>query len=202
MPEVAAFDFDRTLTRRDTFVPFLRLVRGRRGLAVDSWAALRRSRPGTLTRDTLKADLCRAALRGRTRDDLAALGARHAGDVLRTGMRPDTLARLRWHQAEGHRVVVVSAGLDTYLTEVVARLGVDGLVCTTVAFDDHGVATGELSGGNCRGPAKAERLTATWAGQPRPERVWAYGDSAGDRELLAMSDHSTTIGRRRIAARG
>jgi phosphoserine phosphatase len=26
--------------------------------------------------------------------------------------------------------------------------------------------------------------------------LWAYGDSAGDRELLAMADHPTRVGRR------
>jgi phosphatidylglycerophosphatase C len=54
--------------------------------------------------------------------------------------------------------------------------------------------TGVLEGGNVRGPEKVRRLR-DWLGT-EPAEVWAYGDSSGDRELLAFADHARRVGRR------
>jgi phosphatidylglycerophosphatase C len=43
-----------------------------------------------------------------------------------------------------------------------------------------------MLGGNCRGPEKVARLEAWLAG--RAPRIYAYGNSSGDRELLARAD--------------
>ncbi len=42
-------------------------------------------------------------------------------------------------------------------------------------------------GPNVRGPEKAVRLRS-WLGGDVPEMLWAYGNSSGDTELLAMAD--------------
>ena len=55
--------------------------------------------------------------------------------------------------------------------------------------------TGALSGANVRKAEKARRLS-DWLRRRRPYELWAYGDSSGDDELLAMADHPTWIGRR------
>ena len=67
------------------------------------------------------------------------------------------------------------------------------MICTELEAVD-GVLTGELAGGNCRGPMKATRLQA-WMGDPSPDSVlaWAYGDSSGDDELLALATHGVCI---------
>jgi phosphatidylglycerophosphatase C len=85
----------------------------------------------------------------------------------------------------------VSASLRAYLDEVARRLGVDALLCTELEVDDDGRCTGRMKGGNCRGPAKATRLRA-YLGD-REVTLWAYGDSAGDREMLALADHPTLV---------
>jgi phosphatidylglycerophosphatase C len=109
------------------------------------------------------------------------------------GLAVTTRERLRWHAEQGHEVVLVSASLDVYLAEVTRRLGANALLCTTLEVDD-GKVTGRLIGGNCRGPEKAKRLR-THLGDA-PASIWAYGDSSGDRELLAMADHRFRVTRR------
>jgi phosphatidylglycerophosphatase C len=54
--------------------------------------------------------------------------------------------------------------------------------------------TGRLDGLNVRASQKALRLAEILG--PGPVELWAYGDSAGDREMLAMADHPTLVGRR------
>jgi phosphatidylglycerophosphatase C len=196
---VAAFDVDGTLTVRDCVVPFLRSAAGTRRLIT---AVL--SRPVPLLRavlgrdrDSLKA-LAVRSLRGRSVAEIDELGARFAERVHADWLRGDTSARLAWHVAEGHEVVLVSASLRAYLAPLARPLGAAHVLCCEVAAAD-GRLTGELDGPNCRGPEKVRRLR-TWLGERNVE-LWAYGDSTGDRELLAFADHAHLVKDVTIGAR-
>src|SRR4051794_20651269 len=181
MDAIAAFDFDGTLTRRDCMVPFLRRVAGSRALAramvAEAGPLARRDR------DALKAGVLRRLLAGRLAADVDAQGEAFATHIIAKQLRDDTRRRIDWHQAQGHRTVIVSASLRPYLGPVARHLGVDAVICTELEVA-HGRLTGELIAGNCRGQAKAARL-AEWLGPDTPPSLWAYGDSSGDAELLA-----------------
>lgn len=192
---VAAFDVDGTLTRRDCVAPFLRRVGGYRSIAV---ALLRRpvatvAGAARRDRDRLKEVVVGGVMRGRQVDVVAAEGLAFAVDVEATFLRADTVARLRWHQQMGHHTVFVSASLRPYLDPLARSLGVEHVLCTDVV-SEHGTYTSVLKGPNCRGAEKAARLDALLAthGLGGAE-VWAYGDSSGDRELLARADHPTWV---------
>lgn len=196
MTTVAAFDVDGTLTTRDCVVPFLELLVGRARLAaavvgrpVASAAALVRR-----DRDRFKAIAVRAAYANRDADSVRALGVSFAERVHAQLLRADTPKRLEWHRQQGHRVVLVSASLGSYLHPLGAMLGVDAVLCTEVVLGEGGRYTGELVGANCRGPEKMRRLS-DWLAQMNIENVdlWAYGDSKGDRELLAAAHHSFLV---------
>jgi phosphatidylglycerophosphatase C len=63
----------------------------------------------------------------------------------------------------------------------------------------EGIATGNLDGPNCRGPEKVTRLHE-WLGDRSTVNVVAYGDSAGDREMLADADEAHWVTRDGTAA--
>ena len=125
---------------------------------------------------------------------MSARGARYARQISGAWMRPDTLARLDRHRALGHAVVLVSASLEPYLEPLGALLGVDAVLCTRLEVGGDGRLTGRLDGRNCRGPEKADRLRS-WLDEHRLRgaSVWAYGDSRGDRELLALADRAELV---------
>ena len=201
-PGVAAFDFDKTLARCDTFVPFLRQACGNRRVALAVAAAARTSRD----RDDVKLACLASLFRGWPESRLVELGAAYA-TTLPTLLRPEMLARVRWHQDEGHAVVVVSASLGAYLRPLAAELGIDGVLAVELVAAGDGMLTGDVVGAaNTRGSGKVERLR-TWLegtyGPGAEVELWAYGDSAGDEELLAVADHPTWVGKRAQApARG
>lgn len=201
-PVVAAFDLDGTLTTRDCVTPFLRRVAGRalaRRIAVRplafATAAARRDR------DRLK-ELATQALAGLDAAAVAHEGAAFADDVRTAWLREDVLARLRAHQERGHATVIVSASYEAYVTPLGALLGVDGTLATRLEQDGAGRLTGRLDGPNCRGPEKVMRLRA-WLERAGLDGavLWAYGDSDGDRELLALAVHPVWVRGARIAPR-
>lgn len=194
-PQVAAFDVDGTLTVRDCVRPFL--------LRVGGWSGVGRAlvrRPGTALaaavhrdRDRFKELMVGGVLRGRPIAQVEALGERFADEVAADWLRADTVARLRWHQRMGHRIVLVSASLSPYLRPLGRRLGVDGVLCAEPLREGDHFADG-LDGANCRAAEKVRRLDA-WLSATGLQQatIWAYGDSAGDRELLARADHPCLV---------
>jgi phosphatidylglycerophosphatase C len=193
---LAAFDFDGTLTTRDCMLPFLCRLAGTRAVVTafgrHAGTAVRRDRDG------VKAGILGLLLAGRESSSVDELGERYAVDILRMRMRRDVVERLRWHQGEGHRTVIVSASLRPYLAPVARELGIDHVICTELETVD-GTLTGRIDGTNCRGPVKAERLGAWWSRPDPAGTLWAYGDSSGDDHLLALADHPLRVGRRRLA---
>jgi phosphatidylglycerophosphatase C len=191
MRTVAAFDFDRTLSTRDNVVPFLTAVAGRRALL----AALVGATPDLVRgrRNDVKARLVRRLLAGRAEADVRAIAESFAADVAGEHVRPDIVARAEWHREQGHERVIVSASFACYLRPVADRLGFDAALATELEVGVDGRLTGELTGPNVRGAEKVHRLDA-WIGDA-PATVWAYGDSGGDRDLLARADHPVRVGR-------
>ncbi len=200
--DVAAFDVDGTLTIRDCVGPFL--------LRVGGWPGMTRAmlhKPGAALgagvrrdRDRLKELLVGGVLRGRKVAQVEALGEEFAQHVEADWLRADTLERLRWHQRAGHRIVLVSASLGPYLRPLGRRLGVDAVLCAEPLRVGDEFADG-LDGANCRAQEKVRRLDA-WLADRRWEdaTVWAYGNSAGDRELLARADHPLLVRRTLVSA--
>jgi phosphatidylglycerophosphatase C len=190
---IAAFDFDGTLISGDSLMRFLALVAGRReaGRAcIVLSASLPRIYRAGGGRDEVKAALLARVLTGLSAERLAEYGERYAVS-LRRRIRPAMEDRISWHRHRDHRLVLVSASLAVYLEPLGRLLGFDAVLATGLEVDGDGRLTGRLQGSNVRRSEKEARLKR-WLAENldgRPWELWAYGDSQGDRELLAMADH-------------
>lgn len=190
LPTVAAFDFDKTLSSRDNVLPFLTTVAGRGAVLralIASVAAVARG-----SRDDVKARITRV-LAGRDAAEIDAISRDFAADVLAHHLRNDVVARSRWHGAQGHRRVIVSASYECYLEPIAAALELDAALGTRLEAVD-GRLTGRLTGPNVRRAEKVHRLDEWLRGQD--VTLWAYGDSGGDAELFARADHVVRVDRR------
>jgi phosphatidylglycerophosphatase C len=192
---VAAFDFDGTVTDRDTLVPFLVRAFGRARVGA-TFAALAFTGLGWLLRvvtiDEFKVRVLRRLAAGEPAERLRALGPAYARGVA-PWLRPAALQRIAWHRAQGHLLVLVSSTLELYLAHVGADLGFDHVLCSRLRIGrgDDGVERfdGELDGADCTGGEKLRRLAAL-VGDLSAIELHAYGDSAGDAALLAVADHA------------
>jgi len=184
---IVAFDFDGTLTWRDSFLAFLAWRSSPRRYAT----GLIRLTPSFILygvrgdRGRLKAAVVREFLTGVSRSELEAAAAEFAARQALSLFRPDALRRWRQWQAEGARLVIVTASPEIIVAPFARGLGARALIGTRLVFDAEDRVTGALDGPNCRGREKAARLAAAFGEDVRLEA--AYGDSAGDREMLDMA---------------
>ena len=184
-PRLVVWDVDRTLTRSDTLVPFLRAVTGSDWPGVTARVAGDLTRRGA-SRAQLKDALLRQSLGGRSLADVEGVAERFADWLAASGCRNDALARWRWHITAGDTLALASASPAIYIRPFAARLGTDLVVATELEEVD-GHLTGARAGANCRGGEKARRIVEL-ALQRNPRSIWAYSDSASDREMLAFAD--------------
>jgi phosphatidylglycerophosphatase C len=187
-PPIVAFDFDGTLTVRDSFMDFLkwRVGPGRYALGLVKLAPSALAYLFHRDRGRIKQAAVREFLRGLSRRQLEAETREFAEHASRKLLRPDALAA--WHRwrTEPVRLVIVTASPDLIVAPFARALGADALLGTELVFDAQGRVTGDFETPNCRGPEKVARLKAAFG--PDVEVKAAYGDTSGDREMLAMAE--------------
>ena len=184
---IVAFDFDGTLTIRDSFTAFLRWRAGPAGWAI----GLAKMTPalaayiGDRDRGRIKAASVREFLHGVERQTLEAEAERYADQVWDRFMRPDALACWKaWGEKGVHRVIV-TASPETTVAPFARRLGAEGLLGTQLVFDAQDRVTGAFAGENCRGEEKVRRLRAAYGEDMK--LTAAYGDTSGDTEMIAVA---------------
>ena len=187
---IVAFDFDGTLTIRDSFTEFLRWRVGPGGWALGlvklapALAAYARDRD----RGRIKAASVREFLHGVDRHTLEEEAARFADQIWPRFMRPDALKVWDDWGRRGACRVIVTASPTTTVAPFAARLGAEALLGTELVFDADDRITGAFAGPNCRGAEKVRRLKAAYG--DAMTLAAAYGDTSGDAEMLEMAQEA------------
>jgi HAD superfamily hydrolase (TIGR01490 family) len=186
---LALFDFDGTITKKDSLLEFIRYSVGERRY----YAVMARFTPAIVYHKYVtgnggiaKEQVMRHLFAGYTEKDLRLLGRQFAKEILPDLIVENARERIHWHQAEGHRVVVISASLDVYLSPWAEAQELE-LICTEMAFVNN-KATGGFSTPNCNGDEKVHRLRAMLSTDDYPD-IYAYGNSKGDRPMLSLAHH-------------
>ncbi|MEP9316289.1 HAD-IB family phosphatase [Pseudomonas sp. LABIM340] len=181
---LSVFDFDGTLTRHDSFLPFLWFAFGTFGFLRRLPALLL---PGLafvvrrISRDELKASLIAAFLRGIDAQWLSDRAHAYCRLIWGYLLRPEGVRGVVAELDSGAEVTLCSASPALVLRPFAERLGVR-LIATELEVVD-GRLTGRIVGGNCRAENKVLRLQAKY-GPLTDFRLRAWGDTRGDHALL------------------
>jgi phosphatidylglycerophosphatase C len=187
---LVAFDFDGTLTWRDSFLAFLAWRAGplRHALGMIRLAPAALAYARDHDRTALKGAMVAEYLAGAGRDDLEAQAQAYAAVASHQLLRPDAVRCWRLWQSRGARLIIVTASPEFVVAPFARGLGAELLIGTRLVFDKSGAITGAFDGPNCRGAEKVVRLKAAFGDAVRLEA--AYGDSAGDLEMLGLADEA------------
>ncbi len=110
-------------------------------------------------------------------------------------LRPEVVQRLRQHQAQGNRVMILSGAFEGLLAVVGERLGVDHVLGTRLV-QRNGRYVGRALSPICHGQGKVQRLQAYLAGPGKGidlQASYAYADSLTDWPLLQMVGHPVAV---------
>ena len=194
---LAIFDLDGTLTRRDTFLPFLLSfgLRYRRYLAIATLpipVALYVLR--LMSDSAAKQRLLVSFLSGQPMERIDEHAEWFCRKWVSRRLNPPVVDALRKHQHNGDRVILLSASPSVYVPAIARSLGVDEVICTQVKTS-NGHCEGRLSGPNCKGAAKLQLLRDYVASATAVAGSSAYGDSRHDFPVLRWVDHGWLVQR-------
>lgn len=190
---IAVFDFDGTLTDRDSLLPFLRAWAGHAGRFAPRlwiWPTVATYALGLRSDRSVKQSLLRRFLAGADAREVAEFAAGFVAEWLPRCTRAEGVERLRHHQGRGDRIILLSASPDLYVPAAAAAWGIGEVLCTRVEVVD-GRVTGTIIGDNIKGEAKVallrRHLGPAFDNPGGP--TWAYGDSRSDLPVLRWADH-------------
>lgn len=183
---LALFDFDGTISSKDSFLLFLWFTSKYRFLRTclyhfpEIMLFLLKRYPN----HKLKEAFLAGVLQGVDEEELGALAAEFCTKVLPRIIREGFWDSLREHQRQNHTVVVVSATPQIILEPWCREQGIE-IIATRLEITLHQGVTGRIVGRNCRGEEKVRRLEEHFDLE-HSQVVFVYGDSDGDDAMLSL----------------
>ncbi|WP_130802088.1 HAD family hydrolase [Acinetobacter ihumii] len=190
---LALFDFDGTLCSRDSFTGFIFYALSKRHIVRKTIKILPWIQAYYLKlypAHAMRLKLFATMFRGNSAQQLQQLGQEYA-QILLKNLDAGLLQQLQQHQAQGDRVVLVSASIDLYLKPVCELLNID-LICTQVEVKD-GKITGQYSTPDCSSEQKKIRIHQCYQ-LDHYDQVYAYGNSYEDLEMFSLADCCYMVG--------
>ncbi len=184
---LALFDFDGTISNKDSFLGFMRAARPMRFL----WACLVRSPQialflaGHYPNQRLKEAFLTALFSGCTTAEIDRWSAEYCRGKIDKILRPKALQQIEEYKKDGTRVVVVTASPRCFLEPWCRDMGLE-ILGTELELDKQGRLTGKLVGNNCRGEEKVRRIKQYLCLNDY-EMISVYGDTDGDLAMLELA---------------
>ena len=187
MKKIYAFDFDGTLTTKDTLIEFIRYAKGSMalGLGFLRYAHLLvMMKFGLYPNYKAKQKVFEHFFKDTTLDDFNALCKAFAASSKHL-LRPAGIKAIQQAQNEDSEVLIVSASIDNWVQPFFPPVKVLG---TQIEVID-GKLTGRFMTKNCYGQEKVNRILSLYPNR-QDYHLTAYGDSRGDKEMLAFANES------------
>jgi phosphatidylglycerophosphatase C len=184
---LALFDFDGTITRKDTFVEIIRYKFGTlrllRGMAILS-PVLVMYKLKLMKNWRAKEIMFGHFFRGMSSEEFKKTGESFAREALPKLIRPSAVVKIKEHQAAGDDIYIVTASAADWIKPWSDQFGFKILATCWETKDD--VITGKIKGRNCYGPEKKVRILESIVLSDYAS-ISVYGDTSGDREMLTLA---------------
>jgi phosphatidylglycerophosphatase C len=186
--KLALFDFDGTITTNDTFLEFVKYAAG----SLRFWIGFILLSPwligffvGLVSSHRMKTMVVTYFFKNMDADSFNHKAAEFAKFKMNDFVKDSALQRLQWHKNEGHDIAVVSASFSNWLAPWCEKHNIP-LIATELEIKDNRI-TGNLASPNCKGPEKERRIKEIYPLE-NYTYIYAYGNSSGDKEMLALAN--------------
>jgi phosphatidylglycerophosphatase C len=187
--QIAFLDFDGTITTKDTLLEFIKFSKGSfrfyLGFLINSpWLLAWKAR--IISNQRAKERILTWFFGGGQFDRFQDTCNRFATTAIPGLIRPKALTEIRLLQEKGVEVVIVSASPANWLQPWTGQRGV-ALLATRLETRNQ-TLTGKILDRNCHGDEKVRRICESYDLADYDDII-AYGDSSGDKPMLALATH-------------
>jgi phosphatidylglycerophosphatase C len=191
MKQVVAFDFDGTLTKKDTFIEFIKFAKGKIHFYLNLpviaviWYL---SKIKIMTTHTAKEKIFSHFFKGMAK----AKFEKYCHDFITridTCLRDEAKFTIDKHINSQSKVLIVSASIENWIKPWATINGIETVLATQIEINDKGHLTGEFSSLNCNNDEKVNRLLKQFP-NIKDYYLIVYGDTDGDKAMMKIANKS------------
>ncbi len=187
---IAFFDFDGTITKKDTLLAFIKYSKGTaafyKGFLLNIHFLIA-YKLKIITNQKAKEKILEYFFDQTPLALFKQLCNSFAKEQLPSLVRPAAYAKIKQLQEKKVKIVIVSASPENWITSWANETGAE-LIATKMQTKD-GILTGKIDGLNCYGIEKVRRIKEQY-NLALFDEIYAYGDSGGDKPMLAIAHYS------------
>lgn len=184
---IAFFDFDGTITKKDSTAKFIRYFVGDiafiKGIII-LLPFIIAYKIKILSNNQIKKKLITYFFKDIDIKYFIAKARDFSLNMLDPIIRKKALDRIIWHKNNGDELVIVSASINLWLLPWCKRNDIT-LIATELEVVNNKI-TGNLISNNCYGPEKVKRILESYD-LSNYTCIYAYGNSRGDYEMLKIA---------------
>ena len=190
MKQIAFFDFDGTITTKDSFLEFIKYQKGifryYMGFLLNS-PFLVAYKVGIISNQLAKEKVMRFFFGNMQVEKFQLACDEFSDNAIPSLIRQKALQEIKKLQEAGVEVVIISASAENWLIKWCASRGVSLLA--TRMQQRNGKITGKIEGLNCHGEEKVRRVHEAYD-LSEYSKIYCYGDTKGDKPLLGLATFS------------
>lgn len=182
---IAFFDFDGTISFKDSFLEFFKYTDG----SLKLYVCMLLNSPFVVlyflnlySNHKLKVRFFSFFYKGCSVAELEEKGRLYSQVVVPKMVYPQALQLIRWHQERGHVVYLLTASSRLWLGEWCRQLNMK-IIDTTFESDGQ-CYTGKIAGENCYGKEKAKQIQSILAAN-KGIPSYGYGHGSGDAYFIS-----------------
>jgi len=184
---IALFDFDGTITKKDTLFDFIIFAVGYKTFIIKLISLV-----PLLILYTLKIipnwyakeKLLAAYFKGWELKNFDTIAHKYAQERISSITKEEAIKAIEKHKANGDLIVVVTASCQNWVKPWCDEYKID---CIATRLEiKNGKLTGRFDGKNCYGKEKVNRIKEKY-NLSNYKKIYAYGNSKGDKEMLDLA---------------
>lgn len=185
--KIAFFDFDGTITKKDTLLEFIKFSKGDFGFFLGFFVNspyLIAYKLKIISNQVAKEKILRFFFRKTTEKEFNRQSERFSAEVLPHLIRPDAVQEIIKLQNNGVEIVIVSASPENWIRGWAGKKNLK-IIASELEIE-QGFLSGKIKGKNCHGIEKVNRIKKIYDLSVY-EEIYAYGDTKGDIPMLSLA---------------
>ncbi len=189
MKTIVAFDFDGTLTKKDSFIEFVKHSKGIAAFIFSLpilayfWISVQLR---LITLDKAKEKIFKYFFKGMPLKEFN-YKCEEFSNRIDQFLRDEAKKTISNFNKPDCKKIIVSASIENWIEPWARENGFNNVIATQIEVNDSGVLTGCFLSKNCKGKEKVSRILKIF-----PEResyqLISFGNSKGDKELIEFSN--------------
>lgn len=186
---IVVFDFDGTITTKDTLLEFIKFSKGKLQFYIGFLLfspLLVAMKLKLYPNWKAKERIFTYFYKGVSINEFNEWGVNFSSEIEGI-VRAKAREAIKYHLNNKDCVIIISASVENWIKPWAKKMGIDNVIATKIETDEKDMLTGRFLTKNCYGQEKVNRLLEIY-----PDRnnhiIIAYGDSRGDKELIEFSD--------------